>query len=296
MKFLRRIASRLSRPTGEKAVANPPATTARPAGVLNDRYLTAAPSEQNALDIFAGEWSSKFAPPFSELKAGSVPMFEDHRIHWFASEIGGFQQQQVLELGPLEGAHSYMLDRMGAQSVTAIESNTHAYLRCLITKEILGMPAVRFLCGDFMAYLRSPACPHYDIGLASGVLYHMIDPVELICLLAEHCKTHLLLWTHHYDATWAKTPAGQARLTSTQPVEHAGFRCTLHRYEYGAALDWGGFCGGPRPHCYWMEREEILACLRHFGFPHIRIGCDDPNHPHGPAFAVVASRKEAPGE
>ena len=290
MQLLRRVAKVWGRPTSVQAVANPAATLATPAATINERYLTTAPSEQNAIDIFAGEWSSKFATPFADLKAGSVPMFEDHRIQWFAAEIGGFQQQQVLELGPLEGAHSYMLDRMGAQQVTAIESNTHAYLRCLIAKEIMGMPSVRFLCGDFMAYLRSPDCPHYDIGLASGVLYHMTDPVEMIRLLAEHCKQHLLLWTHHYDEGWAKTPAGQMHLTSTLPVEHAGFRCTLHRYEYGVALDWNGFCGGPRPYCYWMERAELLACLRYFGFPHIRIGCDDPNHLHGPAFALVASR------
>lgn len=289
IKFLRRIAEKagvLGSRTGS------PAATAivRPAGAVNDHYLTSAPSDQNAIDIFAGEWSSKFPASFADLKAGAIPMFEDDRIHWFASEINGFQQQQVLELGPLEGGHSYMLDRMGAQSVTAIESNTHAYLRCLIAKEILGMPSVRFLAGDFMAYLRGPDCPHYDIGLASGVLYHMTNPVEMISLLAEHCEKHLLFWTHHYDAVWAKTPAGQEHLTSAESVEYAGFRCTLHRYEYNNALDWGGFCGGPRPHCYWIEREELLACLRFFGFPQIRIGCDDPNHPHGPAFALVASR------
>ena len=289
MKFLRRIAERagvLGRRTGEPATA----AIMRPAGGVNDHYLTSAPSDQNAIDIFAGEWSSKFPASFSELKAGGIPMFEDDRIHWFASEIHGFQQQQVLELGPLEGGHSYMLDRMGAQSVTAIESNTHAYLRCLIAKEILGMPSVRFLSGDFMAYLRGPDCPHYDIGLASGVLYHMTNPVEMISLLAGHCEKHLLFWTHHYDEAWAKTPAGQEHLTSAEIVEYAGFRCPLHRYEYGNALDWGGLCGGPRPHCYWIEREELLACLRFFGFPQIRIGCDDPMHPHGPAFALVASR------
>jgi hypothetical protein len=141
-----------------------------------------------------------------------------------------------------------------------------------------------------MAYLRSDDCPSFDIALASGVLYHMTDPVDMIQLLAAHCRNHLLFWTHYYDVEWAATPAAQTHLHSTQMVEHAGFRCTFHRYEYGVTLGWGGFCGGPRPYSNWMERAELLACLRHFGFSNIRIGWEQPDHPHGPAFALAASR------
>ena len=53
----------------------------------------------------------------------------------------------MLELGPLEGAHTYMLDRAGASEVVAIEGNTRAFLKCLITKELLSMPSARFLVG-----------------------------------------------------------------------------------------------------------------------------------------------------
>jgi len=258
---------------------------------INNYYVTSYPSAQNALDIFKDEWSSQLPPPVNHLRVGTIQLFEDARVHWFASEIGGFQNQRVLELGPLEGGHSYMLEQMGAESVTAIEANTRAYLKCLITKEILGLRRVRFLCGDFVEYLRSGDCPQFDIGLASGVLYHMVNPVELIGLLAAHCTAHLLLWTHFYDDAWATRRNLRDKFPFSQPAEYSGFRHTLYRQQYGYAVQWSGFCGGSRPHSNWMERDEIVACLKYFDFANVRIGFDDYDHPNGPSFALVASRQ-----
>lgn len=259
---------------------------------INDLYMTSAPSPQNALNIFKGEWASRFPPSCGALRAGSIALFEDPRIDWFARQIGGVEGLEIIELGPLEAGHSAMLERLGARQVVAIEANTHAFLKCLIAKEVVGLERVRFLCGDFLAYLRDPACPEYDAALASGVLYHMVNPVELIARLAGRCRSHLLLWTHYYDRDWAEAKGVQGIFPVTVAAEYGGFRHTLVRQEYGASLGQSGFCGGSRFCSHWMLRDEILACLAHFGFPDVRIGFDEPDHPGGPSFAVVASRGE----
>lgn len=257
---------------------------------LNNYYVTSAPSPQNALDILHGEWSSQFPPPLDNLSAGTVGLFDDFRLNWFVAESGGLQGKHILELGPLEGGHSFMLERAGAASIVAIEANTHAYLKCLIAKELLGMQRVKFLCGDFIEYLKDPACPQYDVGVASGVLYHMVNPAELIRLLAQSCQTHLLIWTHYYDQTWAETRNLQSKFPSTQAVTYAGFSHTLVRQNYADALSWSGFCGGNQPYSHWMLRDDIIRCLEYFGFPTIKINFEDPNHPNGPAFTLLASR------
>jgi hypothetical protein len=46
---------------------------------LKVEYVTAAPSAQNSLDLFKGEWTSKLPPPFENLVAGEVRLFEDAR-------------------------------------------------------------------------------------------------------------------------------------------------------------------------------------------------------------------------
>jgi len=258
---------------------------------ISNYYVTDAPSPQGALDIFKGEWSSQLPPPFDGLQAGSVPLFDDGRIKWLVDELEDIQGQSILELGPLEGGHSYMLEASGAASVTAIEANTHAYLRCLIAKELLGLQRVKFLCGDFVEYLKGPDCPSFDIGVASGVLYHMVSPVELISLLSKSCRSHLLIWTHYYDEAWATANELEAKFPSKQIVTVEGFSHTLVRQLYGdEALGMPEFCGGSRPYSNWMLRDEIIQCLNHFGFADVKINFEHPDHPNGPGITLLASR------
>ena len=174
-------------------------------------FFGAAPSDQNALDLFAGEWSSRMPLDRADLKAGETPLFDDPRIKWADDKltslglVGGMRDRDVLELGPLEGGHSFLLDRLGAKSVTAVEANSRAYLKCLLAKETLGMPRVRFLLGDCLEYLRAPG-PRFDAAVACGILYHLTNPVELIELLAKRCDA-LFLWTVYFDPEFvAKNP------------------------------------------------------------------------------------------
>ena len=256
---------------------------------IADHYVTGAPSAQNALDIFKDEWSSRLPSPFADLAMGSARLFEDDRITWAASEFGGFVGKHLLELGPLEAGHTYMLEQLGAASVLAVESNTRAYLKCLIVKEILELRRARFLCGDFVEYLRLTAT-RFDLCIASGVLYHMHNPVELIALLSRVCD-HLFIWTHYYDeAIFANNTDIVWKITTSASAEYEGFSHTLHQYNYQDARNWAAFCGGSGQVSHWMTRTDILRCLEHYGFTDIRINFDHPHHPNGPSFAVIAMR------
>lgn len=254
-----------------------------------DEYITSAPSPQQALDIFKGEWSSNLPEPFAELQAGSAQLFEDARIEWCATQFNGFEGKTVLELGPLEAGHTYMIERLGAAEIVSIEANTRAYLKCLIVKELLELKRARFLCGDFVEYLRTNQ-RKFDVCIASGVLYHMRNPVELLALVAK-ASDQIFIWTHYYDsAIISQNPKLAYKLSGGTLTEYEGFRHTLYRQDYKAALNWGGFCGGNQEFSNWLSRDDILACLRHFGFKDIQINFDHPNHPNGPSFALTATR------
>lgn len=256
-----------------------------------DQYVKSAPNSQNALDIFSGEWASKFPEPFADLKAGSSQLFEDPRISWAAEQLGGVKGKNVLELGPLEGGHTYMLERLGAASILSIEANTRAYLKCLIVKEILELKRPHFLCGDFVDYLRNNN-KRFDVAIASGVLYHMKNPAELIALLSR-VTDKMFIWTHYYDREIiSKNPLiPENKFGNITTFEYDGFQHELHRYEYDTALDSMGFCGGSDMFSNWMKREDILACVEHFGFNDIQVSFDHPEHPNGPAFALSAIRR-----
>jgi hypothetical protein len=86
-------------------------------------YITDRPSPQHAVDLFAGEWSSHFPEGAPAVSGGQVRLFEDPRLVWAIDRLGGVRGKSVLELGPFEGGHSYMLERAGATSIDAIEAN-----------------------------------------------------------------------------------------------------------------------------------------------------------------------------
>jgi len=262
-------------------------------GTFSDAYCHELPGPETAVALFEGQWSSVLPPPLHELSGGSATLFEDPRIQWGAEQFGGVAGLRVIEFGPLEAGHTYMLDRLGAADITAIEANRHAFLRCLVVKELLSIPSAHVLCGDFMAYLRQAvrSGAHWDLCLAVGVLYHQQDPVELL-ELATTVSDRLLLWTHYYDAeVIARRSDAAARFPSAREAERAGFIHTLYRHEYGPALGWGGFCGGPASWASWMARDDLFGALDHFGFDVVGVTDDDPNHPNGPALSIAARRR-----
>ncbi len=252
-------------------------------------YIDSAPSDQNAIDLFPGQWSSAMPSNRPDLKAGPVNLFEDERIYWTEKEIGGFQDKRVLELGPLEAGHSCMMEQMGAQSVLAIESNTQAFLRCLVTKEIFGLTRTRFKLGNFVEFLKTNE-DRYDLCLASGVLYHMKNPAELIDLISQAADT-VALWTHYYDETVIKnTPKVAKHFIESTLSSYKGFDYTLYRQEYQISLKMKSFCGGIATYSHWIRQEDILNCFRHFGFSRFEINFDHKDHVNGPAFMVIANR------
>jgi hypothetical protein len=258
-----------------------------------DLFCSALPTPQTAVDLFAGQWSSQFPPPYERLTGATTQLFEDPRITWGVAQFGGVKDMGVLELGPLEGGHTYMLDQLGASEITAIEGNQHAFLRCLVAKEVLGMANARFLCGDFVAYLRD-AVDHrrrWDLCLAVGVLYHQQDPVGLLELVAQ-VSDRILLWTHYFEAEILSRPprlASDFAPPSTKTT--GGFPHVLYRHEYGASVGSQTFCGGLRPWTSWMVRSDIVGALEHFGFEVVGVAFDDVDHPNGPAFCLAARRR-----
>jgi hypothetical protein len=240
-----------------------------------DYYVRSAPHPQNALDLFQGEWSSALPGEHASLRAGTAGLFEDPRLEWAAAQLGGFGGRTVLELGPLEGGHTFMIEKGGAARVTAVEANARAYLKCLIVKELLGLVRSHFLCGDLMQYLRTDPT-RFDACVASGVLYHVRNPVELIARLAERTD-RLFVWTHYYDPHLvARNGSVADRFNGVEQAEFAGFRCTVRRFEYRHALEWNGFCGGSEACGCWMTRDDLLACLKWFGFDVVQVCFEEP--------------------
>ncbi len=255
-----------------------------------DEYVLTEPSNQNVLDIFKGQWSSRLPDNFGLVtEPGEARLFEHCLVVWAEETFGNFSNWKILELGPLEAGHSYMLQSRNAKKVISIEANTRAFLKCLCIKEILKLDRVEFKLGDFMSFLENHNS-RYDMVFASGVLYHMEEPTRLLKLISRATE-RLFIWTHYYD---------QERMLNRKELRHkfspvSSFEYDGVSYEYSTqsykdSLDWSGFCGGPKPVSKWLTRDSIIKALRQFGFTDIQINFDHLDHPNGPAFAICANK------
>lgn len=261
--------------------------------VKPDALIRTIPGPQNALDAVPDAWASKLPSPYGELRAGSAALFEDDRMTWAFGRLGGLSGRRVLELGPLEGGHSYMAQHAGAAEVTAVEMNSKAFLKCLVVKELLDLDRCHFLAGDALTYMEKTE-ERFDVCIACGILYHMVDPIRMLDLVARRAD-RTVIWTHFYDPVGVAGKRRLARkLSQAEPKSYNGFEYHVHRHSYGLDTRIAGFCGGTEPYSNWLPREDILRALEHFGWRHVETSFEDVHNPNGPCFALVASKDELP--
>jgi hypothetical protein len=255
------------------------------------KFADTVPSAQTAVDAVPDSWASRLPPPHERVRAGELPLFTADHVAWGFDRLGGIQDRTVLELGPLEGGHSYMAQMAGAKSVTAVEANPKAFLKCLVVKELFALDRCTFLCGDAMEYM-SATSERFDLCIACGVLYHVTEPIRLLDLISQR-STRLILWTHFYDDAIRTNPANKRlsrRMGPAQGEEYKGFDYHAHHPRYASDVRMSGFCGGTKPTAAWLTRGDLLRALAHFGWAEPEIGFEDRLNPNGPSLALVTTR------
>ncbi len=250
-----------------------------------NKFEHRAPAAQNLIDIFSGKWASDFSRVYPGLRAGTAEMFvTDSRVPLAAKYLGvnaRFDDLEILELGPLEAGHTYSLEQLGA-NVTAVEANCEAFLKCLLVKELLELKRVKFLLGDFSGFLQETD-RSFDIVFASGVLYHMTEPLKLIELIASRTKK-CFVWSHYFDPNHYPS----ARRTP-RTLQFGTREFTYHELAY-PDMGSGTFWGGNKPVASWLSREDMLGAFTAVGFDQIEVVQEHPTHPQGACMSFIAQK------
>lgn len=261
-----------------------PSTDTQPEPSANGGYVDQFPTDENALDLFATEWATR--PHVDQDGNGSVP---DDRIAWFIEKLGSIENLSVLELGPLEAAQTRLLEESGAGPILAVEANKQAFLRCLAVKNLLGLEA-KFMLGDFQKLLGAHT-PKFDLILASGVLYHLSDPLQTL-LDMMHVSDRICIWTHYFEADAIAGSCEPLRIAMEFPAQErviGSDRMTYHPMAYGASAELPVFRGGVAPSASWIELNDLVALFARHGY-RVETGMQQTT-PNGPCACIVAFRQ-----
>lgn len=238
-------------------------------GSIRPYYEKRTPSPQTVTDLFRGSWKSALP---GNIASGEAAMFDDSRPRWAASQIeGGFAAKSILELGPFEAYQTYLLLKEGAREVVSVEANSINFLKCLCVKEIYGLNTAQFLFGDILNFVHE-CRRRYDVVWASGMLYHLQDPVYFIERVAD-LADYIYVWTHYFDNAIIGTLSnGQER--HFQPCHDKvrridGRNILLHARSYlipdynrDLPMYWEG---GLADITYWLSKEDLFWLFKRSG-------------------------------
>ncbi len=248
------------------------------------RFCFDLASPSNAPRLRRGTW--KF--DFDEMDVEAIRDHDkrDIRPRWTAETFPGFANFRVLELGPQDGFNTIGLEKFGTGPIVSIEANVDSFLRCLIVKNLCGLRAT-YLLGDFVAYLNQPDTSA-DLIYASGVLYHLQDPVAFLLRCGE-IASNIFLWTFLYeDETIRAHPYESKCFVEHTQVKARGETFSYHKRIYPPDTRFRpDYAGGIESFANWMTLPDIKRALTLAGYT-IRRTVDD-SYSGIPAMNIWAS-------
>jgi SAM-dependent methyltransferase len=250
-------------------------------------FVDDLPADANAFRLRAGSWKFKF----DEMSSTEIDEFlrtVDGRPRLCSEIFPNFKQFKIIEFGPSDGYNTAQLELCGARSVLAIEGNADAFLRCLILKNALGLNA-KFLLGDFNKYIANPDL-NFDLAYASGVIYHLPDPINFILNCARFAK-NIFIWSLYYDqAAVEQDPYEIRRFVAHEPRSFSGVDFVYHRRAVDPAmLDKPTYQGGIEELASWLTLADLRVALQLAGYTIVR---EIPDHVNKmPAMNIWAIRK-----
>ena len=198
---------------------------------------------------------------------GAISAIGDARIEQFFCFAS--KPETILELGALEGAHTFLLaERPGVRRVLALEGREANLRKARFVQELLQIPNVEFAQAN-LEHADLAKFGKFDAVFCSGLLYHLPEPWKLIEQLPAVAPV-LFIWTQYAPENEA-TDIGR------------GWRGKIH-VEGGPDEPLSGMSRTST----WLTLPSLREVLAASGYKKIDIIHDDPGHANGPAVTIGA--------
>lgn len=200
---------------------------------------------------------------------GDFDAGNDKRVTYFFESFPN--AKTILELGSLEGGHSFALARNpSVEKVIAVEARDVNIEKAKFVQGLLNDKKVEFIEAN-LEKMDFAKLGEFDAVFCSGLLYHLLEPWKLI----EQCRKispNIFIWTQYACENEAKKFSG-------------GFRGKWYR-EKG----WRDPLSGVSKYSFWLSLGSLINLLTTNDYPNVQIIENDLKHPHGCAVTLLAKK------
>ncbi len=215
-----------------------------------------------------GPWIYQFQIA-GQTYGGGISAVGDVRVERFLRYAP--KARTILELGSLEGAHSFILAENG-ERIVALEGREANLRKARFVQQLLKIGNVKFEQAN-LEDADLAAFGEFDAVFCCGLLYHLPEPWRLLERLPAVAPL-LFIWTQ-YAAENEARDIGR------------GLRAKTH-IEGGADEPLSGLS----PTATWLTHESLRDLLRACGYQRVDVIHDDPAHANGPAVTIGARLDE----
>ena len=212
-----------------------------------------------------GPWITRFVID-GIASGGDYEIINDRRVQQFLERFPNVHT--ILELGSLEGGHTFMLaTHPGIERILAIEARAANIEKSKFIGSLLGISNVEFRQAN-LEHLQLANIGNFDAIFCCGLLYHLQEPWKLISQ-APLVAPSLFVWTVYANENEAT-------------IEIDGLRGREH-VEGGLNEPLSGLS----PKSIWLTLPSLLELLKRSGYREIDI-LEKAQNPNGPAVSLAA--------
>ena len=173
---------------------------------------------------------------------------------------------RVLELGPFEGHHTILLDKMGAREIVGLEARADNVVKCQWTRSQYELTNAQFHMVDIGALYRGelpmPVAGGFDLLFCLGWLYHVPDPGRALAWCCGLAPT-LFLGTHYVETCADRALPGQ-----DEEYRYGNRTYRVRRFSDGGPDD---PLAGLSPFSRWLFRDDLVRLLHNCGYHQVHV-------------------------
>lgn len=171
-----------------------------------------------------------------------------------------FQGKSIIELGPLEGGNSIILENFNIQSNISIEGRVESYLKCCMIKNIYDLNKTKFYLDDVMN-ISEEKYGTFEIAVVLGLLYHLDNPLKLLKKIGAMVDT-VILSTHYADEASPYRNAKEIQITEDDRIYQGRMYIENPEIDPNAGL---------QNYSFWPYEKDLFNMCNDSGFKKINV-------------------------